>query len=174
MLGGDCHHPILKPSGIPSAAMVFRILHPILASTRCDASPLARIAGPPMALSRWNVVSTLLRLLSPDSMRHRRFPSRARARMLRWRSRALTDSDASWASFRGGISTRGERSARGSSIASTTPLASYAASARADAMGRSISPTSHATRVESRALLLVKSQAMTSPLNSSTHRCSVG
>ncbi len=26
--------------------MVFRILHPTLASTRCDASPLARIAGP--------------------------------------------------------------------------------------------------------------------------------
>ncbi len=41
---------IISPSGIPSAAIVLRILHPILVSTRCDASPLARIAGPTMDL----------------------------------------------------------------------------------------------------------------------------
>jgi hypothetical protein len=46
----DCHCPIISPSGMPSAASVLGILHPILASTRCDASPLARIAGPTMAL----------------------------------------------------------------------------------------------------------------------------
>ena len=45
-IGRDCHHPIISPSGFPSAAIVFRILHPILASTSCDASPLAHIAGP--------------------------------------------------------------------------------------------------------------------------------
>ena len=49
-IGRDCHHPIISPSGIPSAVIVFRILHPILASTRCDTCPLARIAGPTMAL----------------------------------------------------------------------------------------------------------------------------
>ena len=49
-LGRDWHHPIISPSGIPSAVMVFRILHPILASTLCDVSPLARIAGPTAVL----------------------------------------------------------------------------------------------------------------------------
>ena len=34
-LGPDSHHPIISLSGIPSAVMVFRILHPILASTLC-------------------------------------------------------------------------------------------------------------------------------------------
>ncbi len=43
-------HPIISPSGIPSAVMVFRILHPNLTSTLWDASPLARIAEPRMAL----------------------------------------------------------------------------------------------------------------------------
>ena len=42
-------HPIISPSGIPSAGMVFRILHPNLTSTLWDASPLARIAEPRMA-----------------------------------------------------------------------------------------------------------------------------
>ena len=41
-------HPIISPSGIPSAVMVFRILHPNLTSTLWDASPLARIAEPRM------------------------------------------------------------------------------------------------------------------------------
>jgi len=48
--GHSDHYPIISPSSIPSVVMVFRILHPILASTRCDASPLARIAGPTMVL----------------------------------------------------------------------------------------------------------------------------
>ena len=43
-LGPDSHHPIISLSGIPSAVMVLRILHPILASTLCAANPLARIA----------------------------------------------------------------------------------------------------------------------------------
>ena len=49
-LGPDSHHAIISLSGIPSAVMVFRILHPILASTLCAANPLARIAEPTMAL----------------------------------------------------------------------------------------------------------------------------
>ncbi len=49
-LGPDSHHPIISLSGIPSAVLVFRILHPILASTLCAANPLARIAEPTMAL----------------------------------------------------------------------------------------------------------------------------
>ena len=49
-LGPDSHHPIISLSGIPSAIMVFRILHPILASTLCAANPLARIAEPTIAL----------------------------------------------------------------------------------------------------------------------------
>ncbi len=49
-LGPDSHHSIISPPGIPSAAMVFRILHPSLASTRCAANPLARIAEPTRAL----------------------------------------------------------------------------------------------------------------------------
>ena len=49
-LGRDWHHPIISPSGIPSAVMVLRILHPILASTLYDVSPLARIAGPTAVL----------------------------------------------------------------------------------------------------------------------------
>ena len=49
-LGPDSHHPIISLSGIPSAVMVFRILHPILASTLCAANPLARIAEPTIAL----------------------------------------------------------------------------------------------------------------------------
>ena len=48
-LGPDSHHPIISLSGIPSAVMVFRILHPILASTLCAANPLARIAEPTIA-----------------------------------------------------------------------------------------------------------------------------
>ena len=43
-LGPDSHHPIISLSGIPSAVIVLRILHPILASTLCAANPLARIA----------------------------------------------------------------------------------------------------------------------------------
>ena len=43
-------HGSMWPSGIPSAVMVFRILHPILASTLCEESPLARIAEPTIAL----------------------------------------------------------------------------------------------------------------------------
>jgi hypothetical protein len=46
----DSHHPIISLQGSPSAVIVFRILHPILASTLCDANPLARIAGPKMIL----------------------------------------------------------------------------------------------------------------------------
>ena len=38
-LGPDSHHPIISLSGIPSAVMVLRILHPILASTLCAANP---------------------------------------------------------------------------------------------------------------------------------------
>ena len=49
-LGPDSHHPIISLSGIPSAVMVLRILHPILASTLCAANPLARIAEPTVAL----------------------------------------------------------------------------------------------------------------------------
>ena len=49
-LGPDSHHPIISVSGIPSAVMVLRILHPILASTLCAANPLARIAEPTIAL----------------------------------------------------------------------------------------------------------------------------
>ena len=49
-LGPDSHHPIISLSGIPSAVMVLRILHPILASTLCAANPLARIAEPTIAL----------------------------------------------------------------------------------------------------------------------------
>ena len=49
-LGLDSHHPIISLSGIPSAVMVLRILHPILASTLCAANPLARIAEPTIAL----------------------------------------------------------------------------------------------------------------------------
>ncbi len=49
-LGPDSRHPIISLSGIPSAVMVFRILHAILASTLCAANPLARIAEPTMAL----------------------------------------------------------------------------------------------------------------------------
>ena len=49
-LGPDSHHPIILLSGIPSAVMVLRILHPILASTPCAANPLARIAEPTIAL----------------------------------------------------------------------------------------------------------------------------
>ena len=39
-LGPDSHHPIISLSGIPSAVMVLRILHPILASTLCAADPV--------------------------------------------------------------------------------------------------------------------------------------
>jgi hypothetical protein len=46
----DSHHPIISLQGIPGSIIVFRILHPILASTLCDANPLARIAGPKMIL----------------------------------------------------------------------------------------------------------------------------
>ncbi len=49
-LGPDSHHPIISLSGIPSAVMVLRILHPILTSTLCAANPLARIAEPTIAL----------------------------------------------------------------------------------------------------------------------------
>ncbi len=49
-LGPGSHHPIISLSGIPSAVMVWRILHPILASTLCAANPLARIAEPTIAL----------------------------------------------------------------------------------------------------------------------------
>ena len=48
-LGPDSHHPIISLSGIPSAVIVLRILHPILASTLCAANPLARIAEPTIA-----------------------------------------------------------------------------------------------------------------------------
>ena len=64
-------------------------------STLCDASPLARIAGPRMVLYRWKVVSTLLRLLNPDSTCHLRFPMRARSPMFRFRSRVLGEAAAS-------------------------------------------------------------------------------
>ena len=49
-LGPDSHHPIISLSGIPSAVMVLRILHPILASTLCAANPLARIVESTIAL----------------------------------------------------------------------------------------------------------------------------
>jgi hypothetical protein len=48
--GLDSHHPIISLEGIPSSVIAFRILPPILASTLCDANPLARIAGPKMIL----------------------------------------------------------------------------------------------------------------------------
>ena len=50
---------------------------------------------------------------------------------------------------------------------------SYATSALAEARGRSIWPTSDATREASRARLLVRSQATTSLVCSSTARCSL-
>ena len=50
LFGLDSHHPIISLQGIPSSVIVFRILQPILASTLCDANPLARIAGPKMIL----------------------------------------------------------------------------------------------------------------------------
>jgi len=43
-------HPIISPSGLPSAVMVWRILHPNLISTLWDASPRARIAEPQIVL----------------------------------------------------------------------------------------------------------------------------
>ena len=43
-------HPTITPCGIPSAVMVFRILHPIRASALCEESLLARIAKPTMGL----------------------------------------------------------------------------------------------------------------------------
>ena len=36
----DSHHSIISLSGIPSAVIVLRILHPILASTLCAANPV--------------------------------------------------------------------------------------------------------------------------------------
>ena len=45
-------HSIITPSGIPSAVITFRMRHPILASTLCDDSRLARIAEPTIALYR--------------------------------------------------------------------------------------------------------------------------
>ena len=39
-VGPDSHHPIISLSGIPSAVIVLRILHPILASTLCAANPV--------------------------------------------------------------------------------------------------------------------------------------
>ena len=56
-LGPDSHHPIISLSGIPSAVMVLRILHPILASTLCAANPLARIAEPTIEMLMGNLVS---------------------------------------------------------------------------------------------------------------------
>ena len=53
-LGPDSHHPIISLSGIPSAVMVLRILHPILASTLCAANPLARIALRYSLSTRWS------------------------------------------------------------------------------------------------------------------------
>ena len=50
LFGLGSHHPIISLQGIPSSVIVFRILHPILASTLCDANPRARIAGPKMIL----------------------------------------------------------------------------------------------------------------------------
>ena len=44
-LGPDSHHPIISLSGIPSAVIVLRILHPILASTLCAANPHAGAHG---------------------------------------------------------------------------------------------------------------------------------
>ena len=38
--------------GIPSALILFKILHPILASTLCDANRFERIAEPTMVLYR--------------------------------------------------------------------------------------------------------------------------
>jgi len=49
-LGLYFDQPTIWPFGLPSASIVFRILQPIRASTLCDASPLARIAEPMMAL----------------------------------------------------------------------------------------------------------------------------
>ena len=45
-LGPDSRHPIISLSGIPSAVMVFKILHAMLASTVCAANPLARMLSP--------------------------------------------------------------------------------------------------------------------------------
>ncbi len=56
-LGPDSHHPIISLSGIPSAVIVLRILHPILASTLCAANPLARIAEPTIEMLMGNLVS---------------------------------------------------------------------------------------------------------------------
>ncbi len=58
-----CSHPIISPFGIPNVVIRFKILQPILVSTLCDASRLARIDGPMIVLYRENVVSTLARLL---------------------------------------------------------------------------------------------------------------
>ena len=43
-------HPAQYVSGIPSAAILLSILHPIRCSTRCLANVRARISGPMIAL----------------------------------------------------------------------------------------------------------------------------
>ena len=45
-LGPDSHHPIISLSGIPSAVIVLRILHPILASTLCAATSSCAVLPP--------------------------------------------------------------------------------------------------------------------------------
>ena len=97
---------------MPSAVILFRIWHPILASTRCAGSFRAIIAGPIVLLYREKAVSALHRELYLELAPHRRFPSRSRPRMLRLRSLHVGDLGLMRAFFLGGIKTRGERPSR--------------------------------------------------------------
>ena len=69
-LGPDSHHPIISLSGIPSAVMVLRILHPILASTLCArlVKILERPAGQQFAPSKGH--------LNPPSRKESRWTGR--------------------------------------------------------------------------------------------------
>ena len=76
-LGPDSHHPIISLSGIPSAVMVLRILHPILASTLCAANPLARIAERRCCTARSKSLTSLCRLQSHPAQYVSGIPSAA-------------------------------------------------------------------------------------------------
>ena len=166
-------HPIISPSGIPSAVMVFRILHPNL--TRLSGTPVPSLASlspgwpcsggtssPPgfaccRPMRRTTSVSQHVIVLGCyDSA------------VACPRSRARAERPFVAVSAPSAIDEHGD-----SPASSQTSPVSYAASALAEAMGRSIWPTSDATREASRARLLVSSQATTSLVCSSTARCSL-
>ena len=109
--------------------------------------------------------STRLRLLYPDLVCYRRAPSLARERTSRLRSFKMATSGFTPAVFLGGMSTLGERVAVWFSTASWTASLSYAPSAEANTNGLSICSSNAGTRDASRALLLVRSHAMTAPVS---------